>query len=79
VATGSYGVYLWRTRGFKGFFSLAAIPFFGLSLLRRGSMEVVSYIRENQYYIQRKNMVKDFTERYGESYLLKILNPAFRL
>ena len=79
MATGSYSYYLWRTRGLKGFASIAAIPIAALVGTRLATNEGLSYVRDYLFYFQRKELVRNYTEKYGEKFLLNVLNPAFRL
>jgi hypothetical protein len=79
IPTSVYTVYLWRTRGFRGFGSIAVLPIVGLYIGRQLTNEVMSYTRDYLYSIQRKELVENYKEKFGEKYLLSILDPSFRL
>lgn len=79
ISAGLYGAYLWRTRGIRGFGTLAVLPFAGLIAGRYITNEGLSYLRDFFYFNQRKAMVNSYAGKYGEDFLLDVLNPSFRL
>lgn len=79
LATGVVGVHLWRTKGLKGFASLSVLPLLGLIAAKHVTLHTVNYVREQTYSLDRKRLVTDYVEKYGEQFLLNVLHPAFRL
>ncbi len=41
--------------------------------------KVANYIRELNFSIPRKKLVNDYKEKYGEKFLIDVLDPNFRL
>lgn len=65
VATGVYAAYLWRTRGLRGFASIAVLPLAALFVARPVTNHGISYLRDKYFYIQRRQLVNDYVSKYG--------------
>ena len=74
-----YGAYVWRGLGLRGFASKAVIPFVGLIGFQKITLVGINWLREGLYSNKRANLVEDYKSKFGEEYLLKVLNPEFRL
>lgn len=82
VATATvYSAYLWRSLGLKGIIRnpLSVIPSGVLIGGAIGFDIFANYIRELTWIIPRRNMVKSYSAKYGENFLLDVLDPKFRL
>lgn len=77
--TAGYGAYVWRGYGYMGFLGKPVIPFIGLYLFCKGSQYGVNYIREQLYTPERNQLVDQYRMRFGEQYLLDVLDPSFKL
>lgn len=63
--TAGYGVYLWKTLGYKGFASIAVAPLLVLFAARPLTNEAINLIREQSFYFQRKQLVNNYVNKYG--------------
>lgn len=81
ASAGIYSAYVWRALGLKGIARnpLSVVPagvFFGGAV----AFDVLAnYARELTWYFPRKNMVESYKARYGDGFLLDVLDPRFRL
>lgn len=55
--TGFVAAYVWRTRGLRGFASVAALPILALYAGKHITLEGVNYVREGLYANQRRKLV----------------------
>jgi hypothetical protein len=65
LASGLYATYLWRTRGFRGFISLGVIPLLALGVAKAITNEGLNYMREGLYLSQRRQLVRDYSTKFG--------------
>lgn len=79
LSIAGYVAYVWRSLGWKGFASKAAIPLAALIVGHRATMYGVNFIREGVFSFHRSQMVEKYTNQYGAEFLLNALNPSFRL
>lgn len=80
VASSSYSYYTWNNFGFKGFLRApAVIGLGGLFASYFAFQKVSNYMREMTFAIPRRNLVNDYKEKYGEKFLIDVLDPNFRL
>lgn len=65
--------------GFQGFATKALLPVFGIGAAYKAAEYLVNSGRELQFSNQRKNLVEKYRRKFGQNYLLDILDPAFKL
>lgn len=63
--TAGYGVYLWKTLGYRGFASIAVAPLVVLLTARPAANEALNFIREQSFSLQRKQLVNNYVNKYG--------------
>jgi hypothetical protein len=77
--TALWGIYVWRTLGFKGFLGKGGLVFAGLWGASLASIRVCDELREMSAWWRRSKLVNKYRSKYGDEYLLQVLDPSFRL
>lgn len=80
VSTTTLSYYTWNNFGFKGFLRApAVVGLGGLCVSYLAFQKISNYMREMTFALPRRNLVNDYKEKYGEKFLIDVLDPNFRL
>ena len=80
AATGWYTFYAWKNLGFGFVANKKTVAVLGgLIGTTYGSQVVLNYLRELTWSFSRSNLVENYKQKYGEKFLLDVLEPTFRL
>lgn len=80
LATPIFAYSVWRNFGAKYFLRPQVfLPLGVLVGVNIGFQNVANYMRELTLTIPRGNLVSHYKNQYGESFLLDVLDPAYRL
>ena len=76
----AYFLPVYRNFGMKGFLRpKVTAPLFGLIGLNIVLQPIANRFRESLWSGSRERLVENYKEKWGEEYLLDVLNPTFRL
>lgn len=76
---GAWGAYVFRTSGVRGFFGKGGLVFAGLLAGLWLDCRIMDEMRELLVRNKRKQLAEAYRRKYGDAYLLSVLNPAFKL
>lgn len=80
LSTTTFSYYTWNNFGFKGFARpQTVVGLGGLVVSYIAFQKVTNYMRESTFAFSRSKLVKDYKEKYGEKFLIDVLDPNFRL
>lgn len=71
--------YVFRTAGLRGFIGKGGIISAGLLASEVVGIRVIDELREMAVASRRKQLADSYRKKYGDAYLLSVLNPTFSL
>lgn len=75
-----YVIPVYRNFGLKAFLRpQVGAPLVGLIAATIAFQPLANYCRESLWSVPRRKLVEKYKDRWGEEYLLDVLNPTFRL
>jgi hypothetical protein len=76
---GGYSAYVFRFHGYQGLISRAMLPVVVLGVGFKAVEYGINFGRELLFSRHRGDLVQKYKNKLGESYLLDVLDPSFRI
>jgi hypothetical protein len=75
----TWGAFIIRTSGVRGFYGKGGLVLLGIVAVSVTMTRIIDEAREMTVYWQRKKLAQQYRDKYGDKYLLKVLDPSFQL